>query len=86
MFIKFRNLEIKIDAPIFLGIFLILLGIFILETNYIDSFVTQLLWILLEGSSEGKTVLFLGLLGSLFILSSLIGQNENTLKIYKNDT
>lgn len=86
IFIKFRNLEIKIDAPIILGILLILLGIFILETNYIDSLVTQLLWILLEGSSEGKTVLFLGLLGSLFILSSFIGQNENTLKIYKDNS
>lgn len=86
MFIKLRNLEIKIDTPIILGILLIILGIFILKTNYIDSFVTELLWILLEGSSEGKTVLFLGLLGSLFILSSVIEQNENTLKIYKNDS
>ena len=59
----------KMDLPIILGIMLIILGIIILETNYLDSFVTNLLWILLEGSSEGKTVLFLGLLGSLFILS-----------------
>lgn len=58
----------------------------ILFTNYIDSFVTQLLWPLLEGSSEGKTVLFLWLVGITIIITSLIRQNRAICeKLYKDD-
>lgn len=58
----------------------------ILFTNYIDSFVTQLLWPLLEGSSEGKTVLFLWLVGITIIVTSLIRQNRAICeKLYKDD-
>lgn len=67
------------------GILLVLLGFIILFTDYIDSFVTQLLWPLLEGSSEGKTVLFLWLLGITLILSSVIRNNEKMKeKLYKD--
>ncbi len=67
------------------GILLVLLGFIILFTDYIDSFVTQLLWPLLEGSSEGKTVLFLWLLGITLILSSVIRNNEKIkAKLYKD--
>lgn len=64
---------------------MILIGFIILFTNYIDSFVTQLLWPLLEGSSEGKTVLFLWLIGFTLILISLIRQNESLCtRLYKD--
>lgn len=57
----------------------------ILFTNYIDSFVTELLWPLLEGSSEGKTVLFLWLIGMTIIITSLIRQNRALCeKLYKD--
>ena len=62
-----------------------MLGLLILFTNHIDSFVTQLLWPLLEGSSEGKTVLFLWLIGMTIIITSLIRQNKTLHeKLYKN--
>lgn len=54
-------------------------------TNYIDSFVTQLLWPLLEGSSEGKTVLFLWMLGVTIIITSYIRKNKMIReKLYKD--
>lgn len=67
----------KIDKTIIVGLGLIILGFIILVTDFIDSFVTNLLWPLLEGSSEGKTVLFLGMLGLILIISSLINQNSS---------
>ncbi len=77
---------ISIDKSIIAGIFFILLGFFILVTDYLDVFVTNLLWPLLEGSSEGKTVLFLGLIGSILILSSIIRQNPKIQeRLYKSD-
>jgi hypothetical protein len=42
----------------------ILLALIILVTDSIDTLITNLLWPLLEGSSEGKTVIFLGIIGS----------------------
>lgn len=43
------------------------------------------MWPLLEGSSEGKTVLFLWLLGITLIFTSIINQNDKIhSKLYKN--
>jgi len=83
--IRLNELKPSIDKYFICGIVLILLGFLILFTNYIDSFVTQLLWPLLEGSSEGKTVLFLWMLGSTIIITSYI-RNNNVIhkKLYKN--
>ena len=39
----------KIDKTIIVGLGLIILGFIILVTDFIDSFVTNLLWPLLEG-------------------------------------
>ena len=67
------------------GFTLILFGFIILFTDFVDSLVTQLLWPLLEGSSEGKTVLFLWLLGISIIISSYLSQKEIFReKFYKN--
>ncbi|HII08026.1 MAG TPA: hypothetical protein HA355_00360 [Methanosphaera sp.] len=75
----------SMDKSIIFGIIMILIGFTILFTNYIDSFVTQLLWPLLEGSSEGKTVLFLWLIGFTLIIISLIRQNKALCdKLYKD--
>lgn len=71
----------KIDNSMIIGFCLIILGIIILVTDFIDSFVTSLLWPLLEGSSEGKTVMFLSMIGIILIITSLINQNTQ-LKNY----
>ncbi len=84
--IKLNEIKPSIDKYIICGIILILLGFIILFTNYIDSFVTQLLWPLLEGSSEGKTVLFLWLIGATLIITSVIQQDKVLCeKLYETD-
>lgn len=81
-----KNINISMTKSIITGIILILLSFIILVTNFVDAFVTSLLWPLLEGSSEGKTVIFLGLIGMTLILSSLIRQNKSIQeKLYKNE-
>ena len=81
-----KNINISMTKSIITGIILILLSFIILVTNFVDAFVTSLLWPLLEGSSEGKTVIFLGLIGMTLILSSLIRQNKFIQeKLYKNE-
>lgn len=80
---ELNNLNHSVNKTVISGIVLVFLGFIILFTNYIDSFVTQLLWPLLEGSSEGKTVLFLWMLGITLILSSIIRNNKKiTKKLY----
>lgn len=75
----------SIDKYFICGLILILFGFLILFTNYVDSFVTQLLWPLLEGSSEGKTVLFLWMLGATIIFTSFIRENNFLReKLYKD--
>lgn len=82
---ELNNLKPSLNKTIISGIILVLLGFIILFTDYIDSFVTQLLWPLLEGSSEGKTVLFLWMLGITLILSSIIRNNKKlSKKLYKD--
>ncbi|MCI5866557.1 MAG: hypothetical protein SOZ23_01565 [Methanosphaera sp.] len=70
----FRKL-IKDKSAIF-GVLLIVIAAFILMTDFLDSFVTSLLWPLLEGSSEGKTVMFLTLLGSVFIIIPILQNSD----------
>jgi hypothetical protein len=54
------------------GIVLIILGALLLKTGFMDNAVATLLWPILEGSSEGKAVILLVMMGSLLVLSSLI--------------
>jgi len=63
---------LKIDRLDLLGIFLIILGVVVLTTSFMDNLVMMIMWPLLFGSSEGKAVLFFVGMGSLLILNSLI--------------
>jgi hypothetical protein len=55
-----------------IGIFLVLFGILVYFTGFLDGIVTSIFWFLVLGSSEGKSILFLVIMGSLLILNSLI--------------
>lgn len=57
------------------GILLVILGFVFLKTNFMSRTVTTVLWPVLEGSSEGKTVILLVTMGSLLILSSFSTSN-----------
>lgn len=73
------------DISTITGIILIFLSFIVFVTDFFDVFLTNLLWPLLEGSSEGKTVIFLGLIGVTLILSSFIRQNRQLRdKFYKD--
>lgn len=77
----FENEKFKL----FIAILLLFLALIIFVTDSIDSLVTNLLWPLLEGSSEGKTVIFLGMLGIFILLDLLIGKIDFLeKKVYKN--
>ena len=83
---ELNDFKFSLNKTMIAGIVLALLGFIILFTDSVDSFVTQLLWPLLEGSSEGKTVLFLWLLAVTLILSSFIRDNEKVKKfLYKSE-
>ncbi len=62
----------KIDRTGLTGIILILLGLFIYATSPLDELVMMITWPLLSGSSEGKAVLLMVIMGSFLVLNSLI--------------
>lgn len=73
----------KIDRLEIIGIILIILGMLIFFTGFLDELAMMITWPLLSGSSEGKAVLFFVGMGSLLILNSLIKSRKGFLdKIY----
>ena len=62
------------------GTILIIFGLLIYEVEALHSITTSLFYPLLLGSSEGKLVLFLFLMGSLLIFNSLISSGRITSK------
>lgn len=80
------NMLSRVDTRITIGVFFILLAGIIFVTDFLDSFVTSILWPLLEGSSEGKTVLFLGMIGFIIIIDALGDKYRIISKyFYKSD-
>jgi hypothetical protein len=63
---------VKIDKIGLSGIILILAGLFIYATSALDQLVTMITWPLLSGSSEGKAVLLMVMMGGFLLLNSLI--------------
>jgi hypothetical protein len=63
---------LKIDKIGLLGFILIILGLFVYVTSPLDQVVMMITWPLLSGSSEGKAVLLMVLMGSFLLLNSLI--------------
>ena len=55
---------------------MILVGLIVYATSSMDQLVMMITWPLLSGSSEGKAVLFMMLIGSFLILNSLINTNR----------
>ena len=55
---------------------MILIGLIVYATSPLDQLVMMITWPLLSGSSEGKAVLFMMVIGSFLILNSLINTNR----------
>lgn len=69
----------KIDRLDLIGIFLILLGVLVYATDFLDGLLMTITWPLLSGSSEGKAVLLLLTMGSLLLFNSLIRSRRGFL-------
>ncbi|NYB51572.1 MAG: hypothetical protein HVN35_03265 [Methanobacteriaceae archaeon] len=72
----------KMDRSGLAGLILIFLGILIYATSFMDNLVTMITWPLLSGSSEGKAVLLMVVMGSFLILNSLMN-NQKFLSPFK---
>jgi hypothetical protein len=68
-----------------IGAVLILLGLMVYRLEFLQVTATSLFYPLLLGSSEGKLVLFLFIMGSLLILNSLISNCKIAGKIASED-
>ena len=64
----FEKKEFKLTV----AVLSIILAFIIFATDSVDALITSLLWPLLEGSSEGKTVIFFGMIGVFIILDVFI--------------
>ncbi|RAP54213.1 MAG: hypothetical protein BZ137_03380 [Methanosphaera sp. rholeuAM130] len=71
-----RKLFEQERVKILIAFILIFLALIILVSDSVDSLITTILWPLLEGSSEGKTVIFLGMLGVFIILDVLLDKSS----------
>jgi hypothetical protein len=67
------------------GFILIILGILIYKLDFLYGAATSLFYPLLLGSSEGKAVLFLLLMGSFLILNSIISSGKITSRFVSMD-
>lgn len=72
----------KIDLLDLIGTFLILLGVLVYVTDFLDSVMTTITWPLLSGSSEGKAVLLLVIMGSLILFNSLLRSRRGFLDTF----
>lgn len=70
---------LKIDRLDLIGIVLIILGVLVFVTDFLDDLLMTITWPLLSGSSEGKAVLLLVVMGSLLLLNSLLRSRRGFL-------
>ncbi len=68
-----------------IGAVLILLAVLIYGLEFLKGPATSLFYSLLLGSSEGKTVLFLIFMGSLFILNPILSSGKISIKFASRD-
>lgn len=70
---------LKIEYQDLIGIILILLGVLVYVTDFLDGVMMTITWPLLSGSSEGKAILLLVTMGSLLLINSLIRSRRSFL-------
>jgi hypothetical protein len=59
---------------------MILFSVLIFSTKFLDSLILNLTYIFLEGSSEGKSVLLFGIMGSILLLYPLFNNNGRIMQ------
>ena len=59
---------------------MILFSVLIFSTKFLDSLILNLTYIFLEGSSEGKSVLLFGIMGSILLLYPLFNNNGKIMQ------
>lgn len=64
-------MKVKLNYLNIIGIIMLLFSVLLFSTKFLDSTILKLTYPFLEGSSEGKSVLFFGLMGSMLLLYPL---------------
>ena len=59
---------------------MILFSVMVFSTKFLDSFILNITYIFLEGSSEGKSVLLFGIMGSMLLLYPLFNNNGRIMQ------
>ena len=62
----------KLDRVGLTGILMIIFGIIILKTGFLNNTLMMVLWPVLSGSSDGKAVLLFCIMGSILLINSII--------------
>lgn len=63
-----------------LGIFMMILSILLYTEDFLDKTVTMLLYLILEGSSEGKAILFFMIMGSMLVIYPLFRTDGKVMR------
>jgi hypothetical protein len=74
------DLKIRLTRLNVIGIIMILFSILIFSTKFLDTLILNITYPFLEGSSEGKSVLLFGLMGSILLLYPLFNFNSRIMK------
>lgn len=82
IFLRLNNFHLeKLNI---LGLLLIVIVILIVSTNFLDSIMLTLTHPFLEGSSQGKSILFFGLMGTLLLFYPFFNFDGRIMKTLKN--
>lgn len=73
-------MKFKLNRLNIIGIIMILFSILIFSTKFLDQLVLNITYPFLEGSSEGKSVLLFGILGSILLLYPLFNFNGRIMR------
>ena len=73
-------MKINLNYLNVIGIMMILFSILIFTTRFLDHFILNITYPFLEGSSEGKSVLLFGIMGSILLLYPLFNFNGRIMQ------
>jgi hypothetical protein len=74
------DIKIKFNLLNIIGIIMILFSIIIFSTKFLDQLILNITYPFLEGSSEGKSVLLFGIMGSILLLYPLFNFNGRIMQ------
>ncbi|MDD3984680.1 MAG: hypothetical protein PHY59_02040 [Methanobacterium sp.] len=77
-------MKINLNNMNIIGIIMILFSIFLFTTRILNHLILNITYPFLEGSSEGKSILFFGIMGSILLLYPLFNLNRYKMQKFIN--